>query len=321
MRSEIVACTLLVVSSLCAAQDLKVREAAERLLEGASAVSTSPKLPNLERVDSFRAFGDSGAQEGTFSRVVVQGVGRREEYRFGDYNLLNIWGQKQVAVAGSRRVLPAELADVLRITPIYLVRFDSEDVVHSIVDRNVGGRDARCINFDTIHGEHTDNNEICIDAANGTLLSAKLGRELIENSNFFPFAGALIPGKINYSFAGLPKLEVTQTMTELSPADANVLAPPPNSKVHRICTTYRRPFGVSMPQPTPGTGGSDSDVVIRAVVGVNGHVYDPEIQASERPDLNAEALELARQWTFTPAVCDGHADAHEVDFVLHYQGR
>ena len=46
-------------------------------------------------------------------------------------------------------------------------------------------------------------------------------------------------------------------MTALTDATANVLVAPANAVMHKICTTYRRPFGVSMPQPKPGNGGAD----------------------------------------------------------------
>jgi len=272
-------------------------------------------------VDTFRVFGDTGTKEGSFTRLVIQGTGRREEYTLADYDLVNVWTQKQVAVAGTQRILPPELVNLLRITPIYLVRFDGQDVIHSITDRNLSGRLARCIAFDTIRGQHTDNNELCVDATNGTLSLEKIGAELIENSEFFPFAGALMPGRISYSFGGVQKMEIMQTMTALTEADANVLAAPPNASMHQICTTFRRPFGVSMPQPKPGNGGSNVDIVVRGMVGIDGRVYDATVQSSERTDLNAEARELVHQWTFTPAMCDGHPDAHEVDFMLHFQGR
>jgi hypothetical protein len=302
-------------------QDIKAREEAIRLMERASAASSSPNLPNLERVDTFRLFGDAGVQEGSFSRVVIQGTGRREEYNFGDYHLVNVWTQKQVAVAGTPRILPAELVNVLRITPIWLVRFDEEDVIHTITDRNIGRRPVRCIEFDTVKGVQTDNNELCIDTANGTLLREKLGAELIENSNFFPFAGALMPGKIDYFRNGVQRMEVIQTMTALAGTDANVLAPPPDARMHGICTTYRRPFGLHMPQPNPGSGGGNVDIVVRGMVGADGKVYDATVQSSEREDLNAEAMGLVKQWTFTPSMCDGHADVHEADLTLHFQGR
>ena len=322
-RIQLLASFLAVVSfsTLCLCQDVKVREEAVRLLERANAVSSSPHLPNLERVDKFRVFGDDGTKEGSFIRQVIQGTGRREEYSLGDYHLVNVWTQKQVAVAGTPRILPPDLVNVLRITPIDLIRFDGEDVIRTITDRAVNGRAARCIQFDTIRGGHTDSNEVCVDVATGTLLLEKIGAELIENSDFFDFAGALMPGKITYSSGGVQRIDITQTMTALSGADANVLAAPPNSSMHKICTTFRRPFGVSMPQPEPGSGGGNADVIVRGTVGVDGKVYDATVQNSERPDLNAQALELAKRWTFNPAMCDGRPDAHEVDFTLEFQGR
>lgn len=311
---------VLTVSGLCFSQDLKVREEAVRLLEQANAVSSPATLPNLERIDTFRVFGEAGIKEGSFTRMAIQGTGRRDEYIFGDYDLINVWTRKQVAVAGTDGILPPELDNVVRITPMYLLTFDEQDVIRNISDRSMNGRPAHCIAFDTIHGEQTDNNELCVDAANGTLLFEKINGEVIENSDFFPFAGVLFPGKINYSSGGAQKIEITQTMTALSASD-NVLAAPSNSRMHKVCAMFRRPFGVSMPQPKPGNGGGNSDVVIRGMAGMDGKMYNPTIQYSDRPELNAEALQLASQWTFTPAMCDGRPDAHEVDFILHFKGR
>jgi len=38
-------------------------------------------------------------------------------------------------------------------------------------------------------------------------------------------------------------------------------------------------------------------------------------------DLNEEALATARQWSFTPAMCNGKPDAHEVELTVQFQGR
>src|SRR3984885_10871932 len=119
-------------------QDIKVREEAVLLLERAQQASRAPKLPNLERVDTFRTFGDAGIKEGSFSRMVIQGVGRRDEYTLGDYRLLNVWKEKQVAVTGSPHVMPGELVNVGKLTPILLVHFDGGDVILRVFQRNVG---------------------------------------------------------------------------------------------------------------------------------------------------------------------------------------
>src|SRR2546425_458718 len=212
------------------AQDPELRREAVQLLERANGVSLSPKLPNLERVNTFRVFdSSSGPQEGTFTRVVVQGTGKREESRFGD--------------------------------------------------------------------------------------------ELIENSEFFSFAGELVPAKITYSFAGVRKLEILQTMTELTDASENVLAAPREAQIRNFCKTYRRAIGTSMPQPKAGKGGRDIDVAIRGIISTEGKVHEAVVQSAERPDLGAEALALVQQWVFTPAVCDGNPNTQEAVFILHFHGR
>jgi TonB family protein len=311
----------LAVSNFGLSQDVKVREDAVRLLEKASVASSPAKLPNLERVDTFRSFGEAGVKEGSFSRTVIQGVGRREEYVLGDYHLLNVWTQKQVAATGTPHVTPGEFVNLWRLTPIRLVRFDGEDVIHSIDEREVASRKARCIEFDTIKGQQTQSNEICVDASTGVLLELKLGAEFIENSDFFEFAGALMPGQIHYSVGGVRMMEISQSMKALADGEANVLSAPPGAEIQQRCTTFRRPFGTSMPQPKTGNGGNDVDIIVHATVLPNGRVYEAVIQNSERPDLNDEALAFVKQWTFTPAMCDGNPKQIEVSVNIHFHGR
>src|SRR5207249_10057449 len=151
------------------AQDPELRREAVQLLERANGVSLSPKLPNLERVDTFRVFdSSSGPQEGTFTRVVVQGTGRREESRFGAYHSLDIWTRERLATVRTGELPPPEIDTVMQLTPIYLVQFADDDVIRAIVDKAAGGKKIRCIEFDTIRGQKIENNELCVERGNGT---------------------------------------------------------------------------------------------------------------------------------------------------------
>lgn len=313
----------LLLTTALNAQDVELRRQAVQIVERATAVSSSPNLPNLERVDAFRLFDTSSpVREGSFTRVVVQGAGRREETTFGDYHRLDIWTGSGVSTVRSSELRPPEVALVMRLTPIYLIRFDHEDVIRAIVEKAGSDRHAiRCIEFDTIAGQRNDNNEFCVDPVNGAMVSARVGDELVENSDFFPFAGALMPGKISYSLNGVRKLEITQTMSDIKDAPENVLAAPPNAQTRVYCRTYRRPIGNSMPQPKPGNGGQNTDVLVRGIVGADGKIHGAVVQNSDRPDLNAEALTLVQQWTFTPAMCNGNPNTEEATFILHFQGR
>ncbi len=323
MKSVVKVLPLILLSGIPAsAQDQEVRREAVQLLERANGVSLSPKLPNLERIDTFRVLdSSSGPQEGTFTRVVVQGTGKREESRFGAYHSLNIWTGGHLATIRTRELPPAEIDTVMRLTPIYLLRFADDDVIHAIMDKAAAGKKIRCIEFDTIRGQKIENNEFCVDPGNGTLVLEKVGNEIIENSEFFSFAGELVPARITYSFAGVRKLEISQIMTELSDASENVLAAPAEAQIRNFCKTYRRAIGTSMPQPVAGKGGRNVDVAIRGMIWPDGKVHEAVVQSAEYPDLGAEALALVQQWVFTPAVCDGNPNTQEATFILHFHGR
>ena len=303
-------------------EDVQLRAEAVRMLERASLVSTSPRLPNLERTDAFLALDPAyGTREGSFTRVMIQGTGRRDETTFGDYHAVNVYFSGRLYRARTQAVAPPEVANLMRLAPIELVRFNQEDVIRAITARETEGHALRCIEFDTIAGEKTDNNEICVDSASGALMTLKNGNEFIENGDFFAFAGQLVPAKIRYSVGGVLKLEVTQTMTELTDATPDVLEAPPNAQVLSGCTTFRRAFGQSVPQPKPGAGGAISNVLVRGVIGINGRVQDAVVQSTERPDLNPEALTTIQQWQFTPALCNGNPVPVDASIVLHFQGR
>jgi hypothetical protein len=319
MRTAFALTLLLFLSPLAFAEDPQLRSQAIEMLERAHRASISPRWPDLERVDTFRLLdAASGPQEGSFSRVVVQGTGQRDELTLGSYHVTDVWTHGELATVRTGEMIPPPLLDVLRLTPIYLVWFNHEDVIDAITAGGVNGRPARCIEFNTITGERNDSNELCMDTENGALVRARLGSELIENSDFFPFAGALIPGTIRYSFNGIAHLEIAQTMTELTNSTPNVLAAPPAAQVRRFCTTYRRAMGIDMPQPKPGNGG-EADIVVRGLIGVDGKVHEAVVQTSERPDLNPAALQLIEQWTFTPALCNGKPNQAEASFTLHFR--
>ena len=312
----------LLFASVVCAQDPQVRSEAVEMMERATAASVAPTLPNLERIDTFRSLGNpGGAREGKFTRVVVQGVGKREESSFGDYDLVEIWTNGHVARFGSQTIAPPEIETVYNITPIRIPRFDGEDVIHRIVIKAVAGKNARCIEFDTITGKKIENNEFCLDPANNTLILSKTGDELVENADFFLFAGQLIPSKITYTFAGVRKLEISQTMTELKESIENVLTAPPDAQILTFCKRYRRPIGVSMAQPKAGNGGRDIDVAVRGIIGTDGKIHEAVVQNSERADLGEEALNLIQQWVFTPGICDGNPNTTESIFMIHFHGR
>ena len=326
--SSIVVRGVLVLGVLvCAsfAEDAQLRARAFQMVERAQEVSApraSAPIVN-ETSLTFRALGPDGAMhEGSYSRVFAGPTGTRLEYTSPDFHLVRIELPDRVAYIGPSRMLPPEFREMLKLLPIQTWHLDQEDVVREIKKTNHKGVAADCVEFDTIRGPDTFNNEFCFDAGSGAQIYVHSANMELENSEFFDFAGAKLPAHIVQSRNGTPIMDVRLTRRiiadELSP---DMFTPPVAASIGMLCKTYRRAFGQSMPQPAAGNGASVTEILVHAVIGRDGKVQDAVVEDSERPDLNDEALKTARSWTFTPAICDGHPNTQESNLVIRFQGR
>ncbi|HWO30907.1 MAG TPA: TonB family protein [Candidatus Acidoferrum sp.] len=306
----------------CAAQEVHLRQEAETLLERADSISTPHQFHSYEQTIVFRSFSATGLQQGRFTSVVQGPRSYRDEYELGDYGLLVVVNGNMVADVGDRALAPVEIRRMTRLNHPYTARFDESDIIRSIQDSQVNGRPARCVEFDTVRGQKTSANELCIDKEYGILARVHANDETITNSDFFPYRGSHLPAHIVYEQNDL-RMELEQTKTETDgPFDPDLLTPPANAKIlGHVCTVYRRPFGRFMPQPRPGQRSANVDVMVHGTVRIDGTVRDASIDVSERADLNAEALQLFSSWRFTPATCDGTPLEIPAEITLHFQNR
>jgi hypothetical protein len=307
------------------AEDVKLRERAVQLMERANAASLIAGLRDYEQVDTF-TFHDplNGATKvGTFSRTSAGADGRRDEFTYAGYHAVTVFaGDRKSSTRASNE--PPEIVELLDQLPIHLGRFDEKDAIRSIEDSNVLGRSARCVNFDTHLGTGIQANQICLDAERGTLLRWHVGDDVIENSDYFPVSKLWEPGHIRHFVRGALRLEVEQRITVTAvPVDVRAFSPPSGEwQKWWTCQDRRRPVGISMPMPPPGTAGTGIiDVVVRGYIWDTGGVQPTAIVSSLRPDLNEEATKLVATWKFTPLMCNDKPAATIADFVVHFQGR
>ncbi len=237
----------------CTAQDVHLRQEAETLLERADSLSTLHQFHSYEQTIVFRSFSSAGTQQGRFTSVVQWPRSYRDEYELGDYRLLVVVNGTMVADVGDQARAPVEVRRMTRLNHSYTARFDESDIIRSIQDRDLNGHPARRIEFDTVRGQKTSANEICIDKPSGIVARVHDNDKTITNSDFFPYGGTYLPAHIVYEQNDL-RMELDQTKTATNgPFDADLLTPPPDVQlIGHICTIYRRPFGRFMPQPKPG---------------------------------------------------------------------
>lgn len=321
LRHSLWPLVLFLLSALAAAQDIQLRQRAVTLLEHADALSTPQEFASYEQIINFQSFPPAGTQSGRFTSVVQGPRSYRDEYQFGDYNLLVIVNGPLIADVGDRARAPLEVRRMTMLNHPYTGRLDQSDIIRSIQDTALNGRPATCIEFDTVQGDQNEANEICMDKQFGVLLRVRANGETITNSDFFPYRNTYLPAHISYQQRDL-RMELDQTKTETAgPFDPDFLTPPANALVAHVCSTFRRPFGQFIPQPKPGNGSQIENVILHGTIRNDGGIRDITVDHSDRADLNQEAVKIFATWKFTPALCDGAALEVPADITLHFQGR
>jgi hypothetical protein len=300
-------------------EDPALRAEAVRLLERANRVSIPAVWPANEMTLRFHV--TSPAPGDPYDGEYVSSSGgaglRRQYWHYGAYEHTLIRNGQRVSEVGPRFLPTAAMTLLTQLAPIYLIRFDNQDVIRSIRD---AAEDARCIQFDTISGDRLQPNEACVDPRNGWLLSVRTGDTLTRNSSFFPFQGAFFPGHIERWSASRKVIEIEETLVPKNDFPEDYFTVPEDSTIY-ICQQFRRAFEVNTPQPPPGASIQITDIRLQGLIDANGRVSSLKPLDSSRPDLNEEAIKLVSTWTYQPATCDGKPVIWGSTFTVEFKGR
>ena len=300
-------------------EDPALRAEAVRLLEQANQVSIPARWSGHEMTIRFHVLSPAPgeAADGQYVSSVSDDGLRRQYWHYGAYEHTLIRNGRRVNEIGPRGLQPVAVRLATSLAPIYLIRFDNQDVIRSIVDDPSG---SRCIHFDTAGGDSLQSNEVCVDARYGWLLSVRIGDTLTRNSNFFPLLGAFFPGHIERWSAGRKVIEVEESLVLKNDYPEDYFSVPENSAVY-ICREFRRAFEVNTPQPPAGPSIQITDIRLQGLIGADGKVSNLKALDSSRPDLNEEAVKLVSTWTFQPATCEGNRVVWGSTFTVHFKGR
>jgi hypothetical protein len=300
-------------------EDPQLRAEAVRLLERANHLSTPSSWPPNEMTLHFRiaAPAPGNPNEGEYVSSIGGPGLRRQHWHYGAYENTQIRNGQRLSVSGSQTPQPTFLGLLTELAPIYLVRFDNQDIIRSIAD---SAAETRCIQFDTITGERLQSNEACVDARNGWLVSVRIGDTLTRNSKFFPFQGAFLPGHIERWSGGRMVIELEESVVLKSGYPEDFFTVPEGSTGF-ICQQFRRAFEVNTPQPPPGTGIEITDIRLQGLIGTDGRVVNLKPLDTAHPELNEEAMKLVSTWTYQPATCQGNPVTWGTTFTVQFKGR
>ena len=311
---------LLCAIPLVASEDPKLRQEANESAQRSIAVTTPKQWPPHRCVTTFRYTDAEGnTTEGVNTFDYQAPYTRRIETTYGDYHSIIVEGP---GVAGGKNVLPPPgVREMSKLTPSYTIRFDQEDVINEIRDATEQSRPARCIEFTSSFGAKSQDGEVCYDRAQGMLLHFRFGGQVIDNTNWIQFGGVWLPTHIEEMEDGRHVVTIDRAYTAVDSFPADTFTLPPDVPPFVWCKDWRRPTGLSMPQPKAGPGENIDDIVVQGRIERDGSVSNLAIRSSKRPDLDAEALQVAGQWKFRPATCESVPQSSHGDFTLHFKGR
>jgi TonB family protein len=290
---------------LLASEDPKLRQQASELADKAIAASRPAKWPPYHTEVSFRSVGPDGTStEGTYVVDYQAPNTRRREISAGSYHALMVISPSAAGAADTEPLPPPAVRKLEKLLPAYWIRFDKEDIILDVRDSIVMGRPARCIQFQSNFGSQTRNAEACYDSA-----------------DWNKFAGAWLPKHIEQSEDGRLTVALDQSFTQVDSFPSDTFVVPPGAASYSRCETFQGATGISMPQPPAGPGDSADDIVVQGQIERDGGVTNAAILKSQRPDLNAEALQLITLWTFHPTRCNGEVTRSRGTFTLHFKGR
>ncbi len=306
-------------------EDPKIRAEAVRLLEQAVQVSTPPAWTNVE-IDTRFHVGNPGPGEPSDGEHILT-VGpwwklRRHEWIYGSNHLILVRNGDLFRWLINEGQKPSFADLVENSTPIDLVRFNREDVIHSITE---GANDSLCINFDTVFGEREQPGQICVDRQKHWMISKQVGDILTLNSRFVVFNNAFVPEHVERSVGGVLQFVFEQTVTPRTDFPPDFFAVPENATMKATdsaCKEFRRSHPFDAPQPVPlSTSPTVTDVRVEGLVGTDGHISYLRAVDHIYPDLDQQAIQIVSGWTFTPASCDGKPVAWYTTFVVEFKGR
>jgi len=239
-RLWLIVLALVLPTAISVAEDVQLREKAVTLLERANSLGIPHEFAAYDQVITFQSFTSTGTQRGQFTSVVQGPRSYRDEYQFGDFDLLVVVNGSLIADVGDRARAPVEVRRMTRLNRPYSARFDQSDIIRSIQESEVNGRPAHCIEFDTVVGEKSDANELCIDAQLGVVLRAHANNETVTNSDYFAYRDTYLPAHITYEQTGL-RMELQQVKKEIEGSVNSRLSITPAECAGRECLHHLSP--------------------------------------------------------------------------------
>jgi hypothetical protein len=158
--------------------------------------------------------------------------------------------------------------------------------------------------------------EYCAASNNQTIISRKSTSLKVALGNYLQLRAGYLPGSIEITYLNPKRHFVFEDLQvqELPPA-AELFAAPQGAREFETCeyprsANFINPITPKLSLPSSGT----ARIFFHFVVGKDGSVSDLKIFSPAGSAAEEAGRKAVSQWRFSPATCDGHPIASEMDF-------
>ncbi len=305
-------------------EDMDLRNRAEQLVNRSILASRFTTPMNIRTEVTFSATGADGvATAGSYTRTRSADNALREDLVLGDYSMSRIREQSNVATHGQWVDIPYPLRKVMDFVPYMPIRFDPTDVITSIDQTKMNGKAAVCIQFVTVRGEDRNPGDVCLARDNATVIEWHDRDRSFQALEYGTINNVLLPSHFVYREGDKLVIDASVRWTLLDARPDDAFVAPEDWRHAHFCKSFAFPVPKSAPQPA-AKGGVDAPVttvVVRVHVRPDGTVGKAEVLKPVRDDLDSEAVELVKTWTYQPGVCEGNKQDFAIDAAVYFQGR
>jgi TonB family protein len=307
-----------------AGEDMDLRNRAEQFMNRAIVASRLTTPINIRTEVTFSATGEDGVETpGSYIRIRSVDNALREDFVFGDYRMSRIQDAGKIATHGQWIDIPYTLRKVMDFVPYLPIRFDPTDVITSINETMMSGKAAVCIQFVTVRGEDRNPGDVCIARDNATVIEWHDRDRSFQALEYRSVTDALLPSHFVYREGEALVIDATVSWAILDARPDDAFVAQEDWRQAFYCKSFSMPVPKSAPQPA-ARGGVDAPVItveVRVHVRPDGTVGKAEVVKPVRDDLDSEAVELVKTWTYQPGSCEGTMKNFAIDTAVRFQGR
>jgi hypothetical protein len=247
----------------------------------------------------------------------------RTKYEMTGFQKIFVRDDSQTADRQNTDFSPIRIRQIQRYMMPFGGYFERADVIKKIYSKELDGRTAQCIDFQTIKGQQREYpmQKMCISQNPELILLRSDGRFETSWSQFEQFHGKYYPRHVLVKDNGEKILEGDVSVTDAPQLKPALFVIPPGFDVRKACEVRVPPVLIKGDEPQmPSRSalvGTES-VVAQLKLGADGKVQKAALIEIADPAVDAAVKKIIPTLQFEPAKCDGEPVPADYDYQVTF---